>query len=381
MGSSSHNHHQDSFEQFAIGNQLIADPGSNGTFDLKGRDRAYAVIASGTRKLPDNTPKGVEFTVYATGTVTLTSVAGNACAVLATGEYAVCKPLTATTWGATVGTGAAVEINTAADVSVSDASSYTTATNVETALEDVFEQFALKGSASISTVGAGTLTAAGIVGGVILRTGSTAAYTDTTATGAEIDAVFSYGGITGSSWILKIRNAVAFPETIAAGASGVTLAGNLIVPPNSVGEFLVERTAAETYTITGLGSYPQCNLPVAQFNTTAAASPVTPAAGILTGANHVYYAVTTAGAFGITTRTAAELFGDIPNCHIGFKFLLTIISDGNDTVTITPGSNVTIPGDPDTAATNTTKTFLCTFTSATALTMQVVDMGVIDATA
>lgn len=227
---------------------------------------------------------------------------------------------------------------------------------------------------AISTVGAGTLTAAGIVGRLITRTGSTAAYTDTTATAALIIAAMPNANV-GDSFEFSIKNMVAFDETLAAGV-GATLAGLSVVPPLSVGTFLCVVTAATTVTITGISTVPLCNLPASKFNTTAAASPVTPAAGLLTGAANVAYRVTTNGAFGITTRTAAELFGDLPNCQIGLEYLLTIISQGDNTVTITPGTNVTI--DTATIATKVARTYNVKFTSATACTWTTITKGTVE---
>ena len=212
---------------------------------------------------------------------------------------------------------------------------------------------------AITTIGAGTLTAAGIIGGLITRSGSTAAYTDTTATAALIAAA---GATVGMSWILKIKNTVAFAETVTGG-TGVTVSGIAIVPALSVGEFLVTLTGATTATVVGIGSEPLCNLPVAQFTTTAAASPVTAAAGDLTGSAHTTFRVETNGAFALTTRTATQMFGDITNCQIGTRYMLTVISQGDDTITITPGTGVTI--DTATVATKVARTYFVNFNSAT----------------
>lgn len=230
---------------------------------------------------------------------------------------------------------------------------------------------------AISTVGAGTLTAAGIVGGLITRSGSTAAYTDTTATAAQIVAAI---GVTraGATFRFTIKNTVAFAETLAGG-TGITLSGLTVVPPLSVANFLVTVTSVSAVAIVGIDTQPLCNLPATQFTTIATDTTITAAAGALTGASHVVYQTTAAGAGGIalTTRTAAEMFGDIPNCQIGTSFLLTLVSQGGGTVTLTAGSNVTITGTA-TVATKTTRTFVCTFTSAAAITMQSVSKGSIE---
>lgn len=95
---------------------------------------------------------------------------------------------------------------------------------------------------ALTTVGAGTITAAGIVAGVTLRSGSTSAFTDTTDTAAAIIAAAS-GSVIGSSWsYIYVNNTVAL-ATLAAG-SGVTLTGAVPVPPNSSATFLATYTGA-----------------------------------------------------------------------------------------------------------------------------------------
>jgi hypothetical protein len=104
-----------------------------------------------------------------------------------------------------------------------------------------------KGTA-LSTVGAGTITAAGIVGGLTLRTGSTSAFTDTTDTATAIIAALAGGPVIGSSWVwLYVNNTVA-QATLAAG-SGVTLTGAVPVPPNCSATFLVTYTGAGAVSI------------------------------------------------------------------------------------------------------------------------------------
>lgn len=223
---------------------------------------------------------------------------------------------------------------------------------------------------TISTVGAGTLTAAGITGGLITRSGSTAAYTDTTATAAQIIAAMPNANV-GDAFEFSIKNTVAFAETLAA-ASGVTLSGLSVVPPLSVGRFLCVVTAASTVTITGIETSPLCNLPYSKF-TSSSASNATATAGDITGASFVNLTLTANGANAYTTRTGAEMFGDIPNCQIGTNYMLRIRNTGDDTVTLTAGSNVTLTGTM-TIATTTARLFNVSFTSATAATIQ--DLGV-----
>lgn len=74
----------------------------------------------------------------------------------------------------------------------------------------------------ISTVGNGALSAAAIAGGIIVRTGPTAAFTDTTDTAANIIAQFIPGAVVGKSLQLCYLNNSSFAATLAGG-SGVTI--------------------------------------------------------------------------------------------------------------------------------------------------------------
>lgn len=118
-------------------------------------------------------------------------------------------------------------------------------------------------------------------------------------------------------------------------------------------------------------------LPTAKYNTSSTVTSEIPAAGKLTGARHVYYENTADGAKEITTRTATELFGDVSGAFVGMTFLLTIVNRGNNTVTLTGGDDVTVSGEA-TIATLVTRTYVCTFNSATTLTMVSVNKGTIE---
>lgn len=232
----------------------------------------------------------------------------------------------------------------------------------------------VKSIVAISTAGAGTLTAAAVVGGVVNRTGSSAAFTDTIDTAANIIAALPSVS-TGYGFTFEYQNKVAFPATIAT-AAGVTLAGLVVVPPLSVGRFFVKVDSGSAVTVTGISSEPLVCLPPTK-HTIDSTGTQTADAGDLTGANHVYWENTANGAVALTTRTAAEMFGDIPNCQIGFAYMLTVVANGDNTVTFTAGANVTITGTA-TVATNTTRTFVITFTSASACTAKVVNKGTVE---
>ncbi len=106
----------------------------------------------------------------------------------------------------------------------------------------------------LTTVGAGTISAAGILGQFVTRSGPTSAFTDTTDTAANITAAMRglYNAGTSSdsiTWFFDYVNTTAYTATIAAGAN-VTLtsqaptpsSGTLTVATNSVATFLVSAT-------------------------------------------------------------------------------------------------------------------------------------------
>jgi hypothetical protein len=140
---------------------------------------------------------------------------------------------------------------------------------------------------SLTTVGAGTITGAMLVSGILNRTGPTAGYTDTTDSAQNIinsilantyiatGANTPLGVPTGTTFRLSYINSVAFAMTLAAG-TGVTLGANVNVSASSVKDYLVTVTngtptqvyAATTTNgsavITGLNASQTQNLSVGQ---------------------------------------------------------------------------------------------------------------------
>ena len=223
---------------------------------------------------------------------------------------------------------------------------------------------------NITTVGAGTLTAAGLIGGVITRSGSTAAYTDTTATAAQLLAALGADTPVGTSRLVFIKNTVAFAQTLAGGTD-VTLAGQSVIPPLGVGVFLLTYDAVTpAFTLRGLGVMDMVGLPAAKITTGTGA---TFAAGDITGALWVDY-INNASNATLTTRTAAQMFGDIPNCQIGFAYKLAIRNLNATGATLTAAdASVTLSGTM-TIAQNVTRTFEVVFTAADAVT--ITSMGI-----
>lgn len=126
----------------------------------------------------------------------------------------------------------------------------------------------------------------------------------------------------------------------------------------------------ELYTVADFGN--------AKFTTSSTTTTVTPAAGGLTGARHVFWQNTADGALTLTPRTATQLYGDLgTNAYVGVSYLLTIINRGDNTITLGAASGITYTGE-QTIATLVTRTYVVTFTSATAATVVAVSKGTIE---
>ena len=221
---------------------------------------------------------------------------------------------------------------------------------------------------TITTVGAGLLTAAAIVGGVIVRSGSVAAYSDTTDTAVAIIAALPTGAQVGTAWKLEIKNLTAFSETLVAGV-GVTLSGNKdVIPPNSVGSYLVTYVSASSVTIFGISVTSLTNGIPEQ---TTALSTV--GAGTITAAGIAGSITTRSGsqsntAFTDTTATADLIIAAIPNARIGQSFEWTYQNNTNATATLTGGVGVTVSGITAVPA-NCTAKYLVTYTAASTITI------------
>lgn len=226
---------------------------------------------------------------------------------------------------------------------------------------------------NITTVGAGTLTAAALLGGVITRSGSTAAYTDTTATAAQIVAALGADTPVGTSRFVWIKNTVAFAQTLAAG-SGVTLAGQGVIPPLSVGFFLLTVDSLTAVTLRGVSVASMVGLPPAQYATEALESGTIAAASVA-GAQVCEFINTGTTPGNLQMPTAANLVAAIPNAAIGLSYILEIRngSGAANTATITTNTGITLTGTM-TIAQNVTRRFIVTLTSLTAVTVQ--SMGI-----
>lgn len=228
---------------------------------------------------------------------------------------------------------------------------------------------------ALNTVGAGTITAAGIVGQNTSRGGaqSGAAFTDTTATAALIIAALPAGVATGTSLVWTYRNTTNAQATLAGG-SGVTLSGMTIVPANTWVSYLVTYVAAGDVTIAAIASGTNIPLNAAQYATEALESAAITNTSVA-GANVCHFINTGTTPGNLQFPTAADLVAAIPNAAAGFKYTLLIRngSGGANTATITTNTGITLTGTM-TIAQNVTRTFVVTLTSLTAVTVQ--SMGI-----
>jgi hypothetical protein len=130
------------------------------------------------------------------------------------------------------------------------ATTATTATNVSgggTVLASVYPTTPV---ATVSTVGAATLSAANLKSGIIVRSGTqTAAWTDTTDTAANIIAGVS-GAVTNTAFKFTILNTTTYLETIAAGSSVTLTPSTIMVAPSSALNCIAIMTNVSTPAVT-----------------------------------------------------------------------------------------------------------------------------------
>lgn len=225
---------------------------------------------------------------------------------------------------------------------------------------------------ALNTVGAGTITAAGISGGVTTRGGSQSAapFTDTTDTATNIIAA-QPSAMIGQSWEYTYQNGTNAAATITGG-TGVTLSGVTVVPANSYVKYLLTYTAAATITMAAMAMGRNASLAATQFVSISAGNG-TLSAGNMEGAQ--YCVLATSGATAFTTRTAAQIIAGVPNAQIGDSYTLRVYNTNGGTLTLTGGTGVTITGTA-TIATNVTRDYLVSVTGASTVTMQNIGSGV-----
>jgi len=232
---------------------------------------------------------------------------------------------------------------------------------------------------NITTAGNGTLTAAGLVGGQITRTGPTAAFTDTTDTAAAI--VSSLGGsfVSGATFLVALKNLTTWPMTVSAG-TGITWSGVTVIPPYTVGYYfgtLGGTSASPTVTFAHTSTVPAymagaVSNPQGVALSTVGAGTIT-AAGIAAG---VTLRSGSTSAFTDTTDTADAIIAAFASSSmaIGASFEYTYVNNTVAAATIGGGTGVTVSGITVVPA-NSWATYLVTYTAADTVTMVGIAQG------
>lgn len=232
-------------------------------------------------------------------------------------------------------------------------------------------------STTITTVGNGTLTAAGLVGGQVVRTGPTSAYSDATDTAANIVAALP-GGIAQGSFTVQIKNATIYPQTITAG-TGVTLPPTFIIPPFSAGLYTVTIQSGTAVTFIHRSTLPiatggQLSVPTLGVLNTVGAGTIT--AALFAGGLTARGGAQSATPFIDTTDTAANI---VANCvdlvgKVGAATYFTYVNNTNAAATITGGTGVTVSNITIVTPFSWVR-YLITQTAANTLTMVAVESG------
>lgn len=183
-----------------------------------------------------------------------------------------------------------------------------------------------------------------------------------------------------SAGTYTLPNATAFTtvKIVATGAVTILSVAGIIEASLSASESaILMATSSTSWSGIGLSLMAAPGLPEVKFVTSSTTTTLTPAAGSLTGAKHVYWQNTADGTLALTTRTAAQMLADSPKHGVGNFYQLTIVNRGNNTITITGGQGVTITGE-NTVATLVTRTYVMEFAGAEEIVMTSVDKGTIE---
>jgi hypothetical protein len=144
---------------------------------------------------------------------------------------------------------------------------------------------------------------------------------------------------------VTIKNTVAFAETITNGL-GVTLSGQTVIPPNSVGRFLVTVTAVGTPAVSmqGLAVSPiSTSVPLAATSLSSIGAGTITAAGIAGGLVQRSGSQSNTN-FADTTDSVTNIFGAVPNASVGQSWLFVYENQTNAAATIGGAASVTVSG-------------------------------------
>lgn len=219
--------------------------------------------------------------------------------------------------------------------------------DLNAAFDQVNAAFALEGSnpaiTALTTVGAGTITAAGIVGGVTSRGGTqVAVFTDTTATAAQIISAMGDSLPTGSAFYWTYMNGTSYNATLAAG-SGVTLSGNTVVPKLTWAQYLVTKTSGSAVSVVFVQGGQLSPLPASQFTAdNGEGTTVGPTGLVGSQLNTVNLTGTNPAARPI--GPASDLIAAIPNARVGMSFQTEVRNPSANSCTLSGLTGVQIVG-------------------------------------
>lgn len=232
--------------------------------------------------------------------------------------------------------------------------------------------------ASVTTAGDGALTAGALTGGVILRTGPTAAFTDTLADAEDIVDALGENISVGQTFLFYYKNNTAYQATLAAGA-GMTLPATVKVPPF--------QTAIYYGTVGGTQDSPTVELThVASGPLRASQASENPLLTALGGTGNA--TITAAGINGgVTTRTAQTaartdttdtaaniIAGNPALAAVGGSFKYRYVNNGIFPITIAGGTGVT-PSVVTVVPPNSWVDYVLTKTGAATIDMVAVGQG------
>lgn len=225
---------------------------------------------------------------------------------------------------------------------------------------------------TVSTVGAGSLTAAAIVGGIIVRAGAQSAtpFTDTTGTAAAIISALPSGAPVGTTFNLQVKNTTDAAQTISGG-SGVTISGVAVVQKQTVNRYLVKKTSATAVSITFLSSTLIATLPPSQLATSDGST--TTQVGAITGAQVCSMTLTGTANGAVYTPTAAEIYAAAAALGLGvgsnWRFNIANVRSTTGVSTLTATSGVTLSGLATLTGQNSYGTWNVSIDSSTAVTL------------
>ncbi len=201
----------------------------------------------------------------------------------------------------------------------SDLNTLVSQANTAMALLGQLQQVA---NVALTTIGNGTLLAAAIATGLITRSGSTAAFSDTTDTALAIVGAIT-APVIGQSFYLTIKNTTAFAETLIGGV-GVTLSGLTIIPALTEVRFLVTLTSLTAVAMIGVASGSLVPLPIAQVTANGIGSGSFAATGLGGAATCVVRFTSITAHATQTIPTPASIVATIPNALAGLSYNLEL---------------------------------------------------------